>query len=133
MMGVLGMGADLTKWPQEDLDKAAELIALYKEIRDTMQFGAFYRLRSPRESALSAFQFIHPSGDESVVVVFLSQSQFGHFDSVIHLEGLEPDAHYRVEGWDDLWSGQALMKRGFPIALRGSFASRLIRIVRERR
>jgi alpha-galactosidase len=133
MMGVLGLGADLTKWPQDDLDKAASFIALYKEIRETMQFGAFYRLRSPRESALSAFQFTHPSGDESVVVVFLSQSQFGHFHSNIRLEGLEPDALYRVEGWDDLWSGQALMKRGFPVALKGAFVSRLIRIVRERR
>jgi alpha-galactosidase len=130
MMGVLGIGADLTRWSQADLDKAAEMIALYKNIRETMQFGALYRLRSPRESALSAFQFIHPSGHESVVAVFLSQSQFGHFYTPLRLQGLEPDTRYVVDGWDEPWSGQALMKHGLPIALKGAFVSRLIRLSR---
>jgi alpha-galactosidase len=130
MMGVLGVGADLTKWSQADLDKAAEFIALYKDIRETMQFGAFYRLRSPRESALCAFQFIHPSGREAVVTVFLSQSQFGYCSATLRLEGLEPDARYQVEGWDEPWSGQALMQRGLPIALKGAFVSKLIRLAR---
>jgi alpha-galactosidase len=130
MMGVLGMGADITRWPQSSLDTAASYIALYKEIRDTMQFGAFYRLRSPRESALSAFQFVHPDGHESILVVFLSQSQFGHFDSSVRLQGLDPDSRYTVDGWDEPWSGQALMKRGLPVALKGSFVSKLIRLSR---
>lgn len=131
MMGVLGIGADLTKWSQADLDQAAAFITLYKEIRQTMQFGALYRLRSPRETPLSAFQFIHPSQQEAVVAVFLSQSQFGYFSTNLRLEGLEPDALYRVEGWDVPWSGQALMQRGLPIALKGAFVSRLIRLARE--
>jgi alpha-galactosidase len=130
MMGVLGIGADLTKWSQADLERAAALISLYKDIRETMQFGAFYRLRSPRESALSAFQFIHPSGHEAVLVVFLSQSQFGHFYTTVRLQGLEPNARYLVEGWDEPWSGQALMMRGLPVALKGAFVSSLIRIRR---
>jgi alpha-galactosidase len=130
MMGVLGMGADLTRWHQADLDRAVEFIALYKSIRETMQFGAFYRLRSPRESRLSAFQFIHPDGHESVVVIFLSQSQFGYFSTAVCLEGLEPDTRYRVDGWEEPWSGQALMKRGLPVALKGAFVSRLIRLAR---
>jgi alpha-galactosidase len=130
MMGVLGMGADLTRWSQADLDKAAEFIALYKDIRETMQFGVLYRLRSPRESALSAFQFVHPGGRESVVTVFLGQSQFGHFYAHVRLQGLEQDARYLVDGWDEPWSGQALMKRGLPVALKGSFVSRLIRLSR---
>jgi alpha-galactosidase len=131
MMGVLGIGADLTKWSQADLDKAAEFIALYKDIRETMQFGAIYRLRSPREGALSAFQFTHSSGKESVVAVFLSQSQFGYCYTPIHLQGLEPKSRYFVDGWDEPWSGQALMKRGLPIALKGAFVSKLIRFSRE--
>lgn len=130
MMGVLGMGADITRWSQADLDKAAELIALYKDIRETMQLGAFYRLRSPRESALSAFEFIHPSGREAVVTVFLSQSQFGYFSTNVRLAGLEPNTRYQVDGWDEPWSGQALMQRGLPIALKGAFISKLIRLAR---
>ncbi len=130
MMGVLGIGADLTRWSQEDLEKAAGFITLYKTIRETMQFGAFYRLRSPRESALSAFQFNNRSGNEVVVTIFLSQSQFGYFAIPIRLEGLDADALYRVDGWDEPWSGQALMQRGLPIALKGAFVSKLIRLER---
>ena len=95
-----------------------------------MQFGAFYRLRSPRESALSAFEFIHPSGREAVVTVFLSQSQFGYFSTNVRLAGLEPNTRYQVDGWDEPWSGQALMQRGLPIALKGAFISKLIRLAR---
>lgn len=130
MMGVLGIGADLTQWSQEDLEKATGFIALYKDIRETMQFGALYRLRSPRESALSAFQFNNPSAQEVVVTVFLSQSQFGYFTTRIRLEGLNADAFYRVDGWNEPWSGQALMQRGVPIALKGAFVSQLIRLER---
>ena len=130
MMGVLGIGADLTKWSQTDLEKAAAYLALYKEIREMMQFGTFYRLRSPRESALSAFQFIHPSRQEAVVLVFLGQSQFGHFATPVYLQGLDPEARYKVDGWDHPWSGQALMKQGIPVAFKGSFVSKLIRLSR---
>jgi alpha-galactosidase len=130
MMGVLGLGADLTKWSEGDLNTAAGFIAAYKDIRETMQFGAFYRLRSPRESVLSAFQFNHPSGREAVVVVFLSNSQFGHYHNIIRLQGLDAEAKYMIEGSSEVWSGQALMNRGLPVALKGSFVSQLIRLSR---
>jgi alpha-galactosidase len=109
---------------------AASFIALYKDVRETMQLGTFYRLRSPRDSALSAFQFVHPDGHEAVVALFLSQSQFGYFDIPVRLQGLEPDAMYMVDGWSEPWSGQALMKRGLPVALKGSFVSRFLRLTR---
>ena len=129
MMGVLGMGADLTQWSEANLDKAAEYIALYKEIRDTVQFGQLYRLRSPRESALSATQFVSADGGESVVFAFLSASVFGDFRTMLRLEGLDADATYQLDDNIPL-SGQALMKRGLPLALKGSFVSQMLRIRR---
>lgn len=130
MMGVLGIGADITRWSQESLDKAAELVAQYKTIRETTQFGTFYRLRSPREGAISAMQFVHPDGHESVVGVYLTQSHFGYSSTPLRLQGLDPDALYHVDGWDEPWSGQALMQRGLPVAFKGAFVSTLIRLSR---
>lgn len=130
MMGVLGVGSDLTKWPEDAIDTAAEYIALYKKIRQTVQFGRLYRLRSPRESALSATQFVSADGQESVVFAFLSASTFGEFRTGLRLQGLEPDALYQVEGLDYRLSGQALMRRGLPIGLRGAFVSQMLRIRR---
>lgn len=130
MMGALGIGADLTKWSEADLDKTAALVAAYKTIRETMQFGKLYRLRSPRESALSAFEFVHPDGREAVVFAFLSASTFGEFRIALRLEGLEPDASYRVEELDLVLSGKALMKRGIPVAMKGTFVSQILHIRR---
>ncbi|QPC83368.1 alpha-galactosidase [Phototrophicus methaneseepsis] len=130
MMGVLGIGADLTKWPEADLEQTADFIAQYKAIRETVQFGAFYRLRSPREGALSAFEFVHPDGHEVIAFAFLSASQFGEYRIALHLEGLEPEATYHVEEFDLTMSGQALMKRGVPLAMKGSFVSQMLHIRR---
>jgi alpha-galactosidase len=129
-MGALGIGADLTKWQDTDLEKTAALITQYKAIRDTVQFGKLYRLRSPRESVLSAFEFVHPNGHEAVVFAFLSASHFGEYRAALRLQGLEPEALYRVEEHNLVVSGKALMKRGLPLAMKGTFVSQMLRLQR---
>ncbi len=130
MMGALGIGADLTKWAEADLEQAAAFVAQYKAVRETVQFGSFYRLRSPRESAITAFQFVHPDGHEAVAFAFLSASNFGEQRVALKLQGLEPEANYQVEGLDLVLSGKALMKRGIPLAMKGTFVSRMLRLWR---
>lgn len=44
MAGVLGIGADITKWTAEHKKEARELVALYKEIREIIHTGEVYRL-----------------------------------------------------------------------------------------
>ncbi|MFF3786927.1 alpha-galactosidase [Streptomyces sp. NPDC001933] len=39
MAGALGLGGDLTRWSEEELDEAAALVARYKEIRPLVQHG----------------------------------------------------------------------------------------------
>ncbi|MCC6805479.1 MAG: alpha-galactosidase [Anaerolineae bacterium] len=130
MMGALGIGANLTRWSEADLTKTAEFVAQYKAIRETVQFGKLYRLRSPRESILSAFEFVHPDGHEAVAFAFLSASNFGEYRAALRLQGLEPDARYRVDGRDLVLSGTALMKQGIPLAMKGTFASQMLRLER---
>lgn len=136
MMGALGVGADLSKWPDADRALAREMIALYKEIRPVVQLGELYRLRSPRHNALAAQQFVYQ--DEAVVFTFLSQSQYGTQHIMLPLQGLEPDALYRV--WEPrtaeperVVSGAALMAQGLHIAMIGDYQSRLIRVRQQGR
>ena len=89
MMGALGIGGlNLTKWSDSDLETSAALIAQYKAVRETVQFGKLYRLRSPRDSAISAFEFVHPDGHEAVAFAFLSASTFGEYRVALRLQGL---------------------------------------------
>ena len=44
MAGVLGIGADIAKWTDDQRAEARELVALYKEIRQIVHTGEVYRL-----------------------------------------------------------------------------------------
>ena len=131
MLGAMGIGANLLEWSDERMAQAKDLIGIYKEVRETIQMGNLYRLRSPRTSELAAFQFVHPNGQEAVVFAFLHSSKYGPCRKPLRLQGLEPDAIYHVEG-EKIISGQALMQRGILVEMSGDFASQLIRIRRER-
>jgi alpha-galactosidase len=45
MAGVLGIGADVSKWTTGQRTEARELVALYKEIREVIHTGTVYRLK----------------------------------------------------------------------------------------
>ena len=128
MSGVLGVGANVMKWTPDEQSQAKRLVALYKEIRGTVQDGDYYRLRSPRKSPLSAVQFVAQDEGEVLVFAFLVGATFGHVECLLQLQGLDPDSNYDLDG--KRHSGQALMKRGLDIALRGDNQSCLLRLQR---
>jgi alpha-galactosidase len=59
MAGVLGIGADIAKWSEDQRAEARELVALYKEIREIVHTGEVYRARD-------AVQYVTP---ETTVVL----------------------------------------------------------------
>jgi alpha-galactosidase len=130
MTGALGVGANLLTWSDEQMEEARQAISLYKEIRETVQHGHLYRLRSPRDSQLAAIQYLHRNGSEVVVFAFLHRSIFGSIRAMLRLQGLRSEARYQIEGEVETLSGAALMGRGLPISLCGDYISRLIRIRR---
>lgn len=130
MMGMLGIGADISRFPEEALEEFAGYIAEYKEIRETVQYGQQYRLSSLRESPLHAVEYVSEDGED--IVVFTFHQGFCH-DAVeprVYLEGLEPDGVYQVEGMEGKLHGSTLMKAGLETGLGGDFDSRMFRIRR---
>ena len=132
MCGSLGIGGDLGKWSQAELDEAARLIAQYKAIRPIVQFGDLYRLRSPQRNGFSAVQYVSKDRAESVLFAFRTyiQQPVNH-PAVplppILLRGLDPDAGYAVEGYPAPLSGRAWMETGLRVDLQ-DFQSTLRRI-----
>ncbi len=102
MTGVLGIGADITKWSDADRESAKSKIALYKKIRPIVQQGTYYSLVSPFETDRSAVQYV--ADDKSAAVVFcynlagyLPGSQYAdRGSSVLKLRGLDPGRQYTV-------------------------------------
>jgi alpha-galactosidase len=133
MMGSVGIGGNLNKWPDADMDLAKKMVALYKEIRATVQQGSLYRLFSPREGSLTANQYLSEDGKQAVLFAFLHSQQFRRPPPTIYLRGLDERKLYRIRTIDDKLvekretaSGAFLMHRGLNFRLGGDFDSTAI-------
>ena len=133
MMGSVGIGGNLNKWPDADMDLAKKMVALYKEIRATVQQGSLYRLFSPRDGSLTANQYLSEDGKQAVLFAFLHSQQFRRPPPAIYLRGLDERKLYRIRTIDDKMtekretaSGAFLMHRGLSFRLGGDFDSTAI-------
>jgi len=130
MQGSLGIGADLTRWNEEDFQTAKRLVAEYKSIRMTVQQGSLYRLISPRDGSLySATESVSSDGRQTVLFAFLHSSSMLYPYPRIHLKGLDPQARYRLrvvagkpaENTPAEATGVYWMSEGIELMLRGDF------------
>jgi alpha-galactosidase len=130
MMGSVGIGGNLNKWSDADMKLAAEMVALYKSIRNTVQEGSLYRIMSPREGAVTSNFYVSGDGKQAVLFAFLDHQQFNRRAPLIPVRGLKPDAVYKVRtidnkllGKEAAFSGAYLMNRGVELDLRGDYDS----------
>lgn len=130
MMGMLGIGANINRFSEAELEEFAGYIALYKEIRETVQYGKQYRLSSLRNSPLHAVEYIGPGEEEIVIFAFHQGYRYDAVSPRLYPQGLIPDALYQVEGMDKPVHGSTLMHAGISTLLGGDFDSRCIRIRR---
>lgn len=129
MLGTLGLGGHLAHWTEEELEVARRQVALYKEIRHLVQGGDLYRLRSPQEHAFSAVQYVSKGGSEAVLFAFRTHIARPTVLPRLHLQGLQPDAFYEIEGQPAALSGTAWKHVGLHLELE-DFQSRVLRIKR---
>ncbi|MDF2542505.1 MAG: alpha-galactosidase [Herbinix sp.] len=130
MMGVLGIGANISNFNEEVLEEFKKYIAIYKDIRETVQYGKQYRLSSVRESSLHAVEYISQDEKEVVVFAFRQGYQFGDVMPYLVLQGLDPNAMYQVEGTELKLHGSTLMKVGIETSLWGDFDSQYFKLTR---
>lgn len=126
MCGVLGIGTNINETEPEKLDQIKEFIRAYKEVRNTIQMGRVYRLRSLHKGYLHAVQYT--AEQQSVVFIFLLHEMYGKTMHTVKPKGLEADALYRyeVDGCSHTKSGAYLMGMGLSIKLTGDYASKML-------
>jgi alpha-galactosidase len=136
MQGSLGVGANLNHWAPEDFATAKKMVAAYKGIRETVQFGSLYRLISPRGgSEQSVTESVSQDKRQGVLFTFLHSSQMGYPFPRVFLRGLDPARTYRVtsiagslaKGTPATATGSYWMSHGVDVELRGDFQAAAFR------
>ncbi|MCS6834412.1 MAG: alpha-galactosidase [Anaerolineae bacterium] len=129
MAGVLGIGANITRWNDSQKALAKRLIAQYKQLRPIIQRGKVYRLLSAQPPATtSALLVLDDRADEGVLFVYRTYAPSPTLPTALRLRGLIPEARYRLDGLGEK-SGAAWMHSDALLSL-DNFESRLLRLKR---
>ncbi len=139
MQGSLGIGADITKWNDEQTALAKRLIAAYHQLQATITQGDLYRLISPRNGReFAANERVSEDKSQAVVFAFIHSTQKGWGFPLLKLKGLDPAAEYALspvegkarEGTPAVASGAWWMHHGLEMdeGFRGDFQAAAFRL-----
>ncbi|WP_096515122.1 alpha-galactosidase [Clostridium perfringens] len=132
MAGNFGYELDITKLSDEEKEELKEQISLYKEIREIVQFGTLYRLKSPFNSNEVAWMTISEDKNEVVVSYVRQCALVNENFRNLKLTALDKDSEYEIIGEDIVLSGDELMYIGLNIPeLYGDYVSKLWRLKRK--
>lgn len=128
MMGTLGIGCNILKFSEEEIELSKGLIEEYKNIRHIVQEGDFYRLENNSKNKYKIYQYMN--GKEGLVFAFLPQSELGHRGTTIKFRALEKESTYLVKIDKNVIvkTGRYLMNHGLELKLYGDYDSIIIKI-----
>jgi alpha-galactosidase len=127
MCGSLGIGTNLNETEEDKLMQIKAYIDEYKRVREIVQFGHVYRLKSLKKTEIQAVQYVKE--DISALFVFLDHERYGKKHHRVSLKGLDLSFIYRyeIDGTEWTKSGAFLMNRGIDVQLVGDYDCLLVR------
>ncbi|PLS03756.1 alpha-galactosidase [Neobacillus cucumis] len=115
--GAFGYELDVTKMSEEEKSAVREQINFYKENRNLLQTGTFYRLLSPFEKDGNVTSWMVVSEDQKEALAgryqVLGKPNAGYERLV--LKGLRDDMEYKIEGIQGSFYGDELMNAGIQL------------------
>ncbi|WP_186670806.1 alpha-galactosidase [Sporosarcina sp. BP05] len=125
MSGNLGYELDLTKLTEAEKLAVKAQVERYKEIRKLIQFGDFYRLKSPFEGNETAWLFVNKDKTEVIVYLFRVLAEANTAIGSVRLAGMDITKNYELLGTDKVYGGDELTFVGLsiPIDMKGDFQS----------
>ncbi len=111
--GAFGYDLDLNHITDEEFEEVKRQIEFMKENRELLQFGKFYRLRSPFEADQAAWIVVSEDGKRAVFGLYCMRSNVNMLPGFLRLAGLREDAVYTLKGEE--YYGDELMNLGVPI------------------
>ena len=129
MSGNFGYELDITKLPESEKEIIKEQVKLYKEIRETIQFGKCYRLSSPFESNDIAWMFISKDCEEIIVSFVRTLAKPNSKFISLKLVGLDESSKYEILGENIIVGGDELMNIGLNVPeLKGDYQAKMWRL-----
>ncbi|MCR4951970.1 MAG: alpha-galactosidase, partial [Solobacterium sp.] len=114
--GTFGFELDLTKLSEEEKEEAKQVTAFMKENRQVIQFGTFWRLKSPFESNETMWMSVSGDRKKAVAAYFRCLQEVNAGYRRIRLAGLDPAQLYHVSGLEIDAYGDELMHAGLVIS-----------------
>lgn len=110
--GTFGYELDLNKLSEKEIEQVKEQIIFMKEYRNLLQFGTFYRLKSPFEGNETAWMVVSEDKKDAIVgdykVLNTSNKPFER----LPLKGLDEELCYQIKDIDGVFYGDELMNVG---------------------
>lgn len=116
MGGNLGYELDVGKLSPEEKDEVRRQVATYRDLRELVQRGDFYRLANPFLSSVAAWIFVSADGSKAWASWFQTSGEANQPVPSLRLRGLEPHAKYRLDGTDRVFGGDELMLVGLRVS-----------------
>lgn len=110
--GTFGYELDLNKLTGEEQEEVKRQIAFMKEYRELIQYGTFYRLRSPFEGNYTSWMVVSADKKTAIAGWYKTLNQVNAPFSRVRLQGLDPELCYRLEGSSQSFYGDELMNTG---------------------
>ena len=116
MSGAFGYEMDLGKCTAEEKREIGSQVESFKTHYELLHHGDYYRLGSPfQDNAYTAWEQVSPDRREAIVNVMLGCTHAAPPFRTLRLKGLHPAYQYQIDGSDALYSGETLMKAGYPL------------------
>lgn len=113
--GAFGYELDLLELPERACEHIREQVRRYHEIESIVREGLFFRLSSPKQDPVCAWEYVTEDGLRAVVsAVRLEVEGYGVANYVVP-RGLTPGARYRELDSGVVYPADALMDMGFPL------------------
>ena len=129
MSGNFGYELDITRLPESEKEIIKEQVKLYKEIRETIQFGKCYRLSSPFENNDIAWMFISKDCEEIIVSFVRTLAKPNSKFISLKLVGLDESLKYEILGENIIVGGDELMNIGLNVPeLKGDYQAKMWRL-----
>jgi alpha-galactosidase len=94
--GNFGYQLDITQLTEQETQAVVEQIAFYKQHRQLLQFGRFYRLSSPFEGNITTWLVVNDDGSEALLGYYQKLQQSSGELETIKLPALNPELAFTI-------------------------------------